>query len=849
VSNVNFDQYSFIINDKREVIRAAAVHYFRLPGEKAWHDRLCKLKMAGYNAIDMYLNWGYHCNAPGSYDFTGMKDIRKLIKIAEELNLYVIARPGPYINAEVSGGGFPGWLLGQRDLILRNRKDNDFVYSEKYMKAIREWYEQVIPIINDCTNIITVQIENEYHTNELEEDYMIELRDIVRSLGCKLPLMHNDMYASGLYADIVDIYAIDNYSVTYFDQPWQSFPEVFALLDMLEESVREFSPASPLFIAELQAGWFDKWGGMGYDNMREALGRAHIDIVTKTSLSQGVTAFTHYMGCGGTNWDHLGSTEVYTSYDFAAPLTEAGVPTERFYQARSINNFLMSFDLTKTELSKNQPEIKTDNSDTILTYRSRTSLRDGSRWLFVRNDCTGKVSATINGEYSFEIDPQEMLILPSDLKINEIFVSYSTIPYRVRLKDKYNQVILPRTDLSGEMRFEAPDSASIKIDEHGIEQLSLEKENDNYYKLFFKNSPALQKPVRVKIESEKHKTYFIFLPQSMLDFVNIYNNNAIVGPDYITIDNNLKSLATREKKELLCINITGNIERTYVEKPEQLEPVKLNNWQLFRIAPEIEKETEGWKEVSNNYLDAAYNGLYGSFYWYQTSWEGKIDQLTIGARHCYAVYLNGKEIFARDCFEFVSGKDETPPDTFDVPADLQLENNRLVLLIQSMGYNKGFEDDAANPRGLISYHTNPEKGLKWYIKDALNNDTIVDHNIAKINEDTGNKNVICATSEFIFTVPDEHHMPLGLVFDNPPFNKASIFLNDTLIGQFWRDKGPQNKFYLPEMFYHQNGNKNSIKLIIWYRSIDNVKNYTGLMNNVNIYIEPYEVYRLTELEE
>ena len=29
---------------------------------------------------------------------------------AKEAGIYLIARPGPYINAEVSGGGFPGWL-------------------------------------------------------------------------------------------------------------------------------------------------------------------------------------------------------------------------------------------------------------------------------------------------------------------------------------------------------------------------------------------------------------------------------------------------------------------------------------------------------------------------------------------------------------------------------------------------------------------------------------------------------------------------------------------------------------------------------------------------------------------
>ncbi len=68
------------------------------------------MKAAGFNATSLYFDWGYHSPAPGVYDFTGVRDVDKLLDMAQQAGLYVIARPAPYINAEVDGGGLPGWL-------------------------------------------------------------------------------------------------------------------------------------------------------------------------------------------------------------------------------------------------------------------------------------------------------------------------------------------------------------------------------------------------------------------------------------------------------------------------------------------------------------------------------------------------------------------------------------------------------------------------------------------------------------------------------------------------------------------------------------------------------------------
>lgn len=846
--NVGFDKYSYVIDGKRELLRIAAVHYFRLPGEQLWRDRLSKLKYAGYNTLDMYFYWGYHSEEEGKYNFEGLKDIRKLLSIAEEYGFYVIARPGPYVNAELTSGGFPGWLVAKKDLILRNRKENDYVCSEGYMNYVKDWYQTIIPIVNEFSNIVSVQIENEYSTNECEPDYLEELKKIVRDCGCMLPLTHNDMYVAGLYADIVDVYAVDNYSVTYFEEPWQSFPEVFAVLDELEETIRSYDVQSPLYIAELQAGWFDKWGGMGYDAMRESLGRQHIDIVTKTSLAQGVTAFTHYMACGGTNWNNMGSTEVYTSYDFAALISEEGVPTDRFFAARQINMFLSSFDMAQTKIAEKQPDIKPVNPSTTIYCKVRENLKDKSRWLFLRNDSLGEATVIVNEENKVDIHPQEMVILPSNLQLNSVKVKYSTLPFLARIQDEKSEAIVVKTSLTGIINLDIDESAEIEfLGNKKVIDYSLGKTTMiiNYKKL-----GSLKEPEILKIKQNGTITSFIFLPEKQMDYLCVIDNRFVIGADYVTALNDFVKLATNTFHKVITIDSIANIQEIEISEPKKIVKIDLESFETYNLSDEIEKPEDiaGWQKVSE-YLDADYNGLYEGYFYYKTTYEGKLDSITINARHCFALYLNGKEVLAHDSFNSISGLDTEKPVTVDLKKEDQQESNTFVLLIRSMGHNKGFEDDSANPRGLLGYETTPQKALEWSIKEGPSTNTIKDGNLSIASTGSQKNYVECLVTKFNFSMPENHQAPIGLVFNKPPFNKADIYLNDVLIGHYWRDKGPQEKYYLPETFYHQDGTTNTIKLVVWYRSIDNNKNYPTKLNNDTIFIEPYVVYKLTDLKE
>lgn len=310
----------FYLNDNPFKIYSGAMHYFRTLPEY-WEDRLKKLKLAGFNTVETYVCWNLHEPQKGVYDFSGMLDIVRFIEIAQKLGLYAIVRPGPYICAEWDFGGFPAWLLKDKNMELRCN-------NPEYLGHVRDFFEKLFALIKPLLitnggNIIAMQIENEYGSYSNDKKYLNALVNMYDEFGIDVLKFTSDggwcnMLSGGTVDGILPTINFGSRAATQF-KALKSFGEI------------------PKMCMEFWCGWFDHWGEKHHtrkpDDMLKEI---------KEFLSQGAS-FNMYMFHGGTNFGfsaganhEKGYQPTVTSYDYCAPLTEWGDYTEAYHKIRKL---------------------------------------------------------------------------------------------------------------------------------------------------------------------------------------------------------------------------------------------------------------------------------------------------------------------------------------------------------------------------------------------------------------------------------------------------------------------------------------------------------------------------------
>ncbi|XP_015234044.1 PREDICTED: beta-galactosidase-1-like protein [Cyprinodon variegatus] len=323
--SIDYKNNCFLKDGKPFHYISGSIHYSRIP-QYYWKDRLMKMYMTGLNAIQVYVPWNFHETVQGVHDFTGDRDLEHFLNLANQTGLLVILRPGPYICAEWEMGGLPAWLLQKPNIILRSA-DTD------YLDAVSNWFAILLPKLKPWLyinggNIITVQVENEYGSYfACDYNYMRHLRTLFRLfLGEDVVLFTTDGNTDkemtcgtldGLYAT-VDFGTDTNITVAFNRQ-------------------RRFEPQGPLVNSEFYTGWLDHWG-----DQHAIVSAQKVSRVLEEMLTMGASV-NMYMFEGGTNFGYWNGADhdtrfrsVVTSYDYDAPLTEAGDPTEKLYAVRDV---------------------------------------------------------------------------------------------------------------------------------------------------------------------------------------------------------------------------------------------------------------------------------------------------------------------------------------------------------------------------------------------------------------------------------------------------------------------------------------------------------------------------------
>ncbi|HET8599997.1 MAG TPA: beta-galactosidase [Segeticoccus sp.] len=321
---VSWDAKSLEVDGQRLDLVSGELHYWRLPSPDQWRDVLQKMKANGFNAVSLYFFWGYHSSRPGHYDFTGIRDVDRLLTMAAQEGLYVIARPGPYVNAEASMGGLAAYTANFGGPSRSTDPQN--------LRADLEWLAAINQVIarhqvtDGGGSVLAYQVENEQiNHSQANIDYIERLQQAVKDDGITVPLFHNDWgdghgwNAPGKPGGSqLDLYAFDTYPLGFDCAGGRG------RLSDYEQRIRSYSPNTPVFIAEGQGGAFTAWGrNFQTSHCADFVDGPFTRQFEANNLANGATMVNTYMEFGGTNWGWTGDPgSGFTSYDYGAPIAE-----------------------------------------------------------------------------------------------------------------------------------------------------------------------------------------------------------------------------------------------------------------------------------------------------------------------------------------------------------------------------------------------------------------------------------------------------------------------------------------------------------------------------------------------
>uniref|UniRef100_A0A8C4EI92 Beta-1,3-glucuronyltransferase 1 (glucuronosyltransferase P) b n=1 Tax=Dicentrarchus labrax TaxID=13489 RepID=A0A8C4EI92_DICLA len=301
-------------------ILGGSVHYFRVP-RAYWRDRLLKMKACGINTLTTYVPWSLHQPERGVFNFHTQLDLEAYINLAADLGLWVILRPGPYISSELDLGGLPSWLLSDGSMRLRTTYPG-------FTQAVDTFFDKLIPKVVPLQfkkggPIIAVQVENEYGSFAKDESYMLFIKEALQSRGISELLFTSDNHNT--LKCVFYLFHIMSLCVTV---------DVYDCVCLFCTICQ---PNGPTMVMDYWTGWYDVWG-----DLHHVLPPEDMVSTVREILRRGMSV-NLYMFHGGSSFGFMSGAlqdpsykALVPSYDYDAPLSEAGEYTPKYHLLRDL---------------------------------------------------------------------------------------------------------------------------------------------------------------------------------------------------------------------------------------------------------------------------------------------------------------------------------------------------------------------------------------------------------------------------------------------------------------------------------------------------------------------------------
>jgi beta-galactosidase len=328
----------FLLDGKPFQIISGEMHPARIPAEY-WRQRIQMAKAMGCNTISVRIFWNFHESGEGVFDFTeGNHNIAEFFTIASEEEMWILLKPGPYVDGEWDLGGLPSYLLRTPGIKLRSLDPVYMAAAERYMSKLAEVIKPYL--VTKGGPIIMLQIENEYGSYGTDKNYMLRLKEIWAANGIDIPSFTGDKPTTAA----LEAGTIQGSAVGLHPGATQEDYDLAA----------KINPGVPVFSSETYSGlptyWGDKWPET--DSAR---------LVTEVKfLMDNKKSFNLNVIHGGTNFEFTAGaaavdkkySPLVTIYNYNAPVNEQGRPTPVYMALRE----LVGSYLTKKQKLPDMPQ-------------------------------------------------------------------------------------------------------------------------------------------------------------------------------------------------------------------------------------------------------------------------------------------------------------------------------------------------------------------------------------------------------------------------------------------------------------------------------------------------------------
>ncbi|HEX8463451.1 MAG TPA: beta-galactosidase [Abditibacterium sp.] len=659
---INFDGRGFLVNGKRTFIASGTIHYPRVP-RALWRDRLLRLKRAGFNTVETYAFWNYHEEKEGQFDFSGEKDFGAFLKTAQEVGLWVIARPGPYVCAEWQSGGYPEWLRFKPGVRVREN-------NPQYLAAVDKWFEKVLPIIaanqiHRGGSVVMVQLENEHPRGwgtEMPSPDFNHLLEKARELKIEVPT-----FFSGLHhgADPAPRQPLSSAGRT---NPW--------------------------FSTEFWPGWYNLYGPLAPTGGRSL---RQFDRGTWRILSHGGNGYNFYMLHGGTNFGTWNSNEDASSYDYGGAIGQTGDLRPIYYRFKRANLFATSF-ADILENSDNSSAAHQSDA-TGATIAARTS--PAGTLVFLDNPGNEAVTARLQSGEEMRLDSGETVGLVRDFALNNTFKisqSAARILGFSRQGNTTTLVVYGAPGETGRVRFAFPTGAAAQSSSAAWQA---DGANTTLQVAFTDGAPQEHLlsvgPQRLRVlamsKEMADKTYFVESKGA---------SYVVCGTGYVSdfaVNNGRVSMTAEEQinspgaPTVMIYGPDNGAQRLTPPKMAAPAPVALpplQNWQTVRADAEAlptYKDTN-WKTIATP-LPMGADGDTSAYAWYRTTLRvptaGNYNLNFSDVGDWALAYVNGQPVGSSR-----PRQRSRAPIRVTFPVRLQAGNNSLAVLTSHYGRDKLF---------------------------------------------------------------------------------------------------------------------------------------------------------------